>query len=194
MVALDGCDPLFLRYFDPWYSAGERSRRGFRATRPDMFMERTFIGADAAERSPLNDAGQREARRRIQVMLDAARADWPGYLHVDGAVDVRWVEAFDRHYDRKRVAAVVERSDPSDFSCDYIVLCCEFGAVLGHVLESRLPRLSWHLDWPYWDSMLLDPKAGAVMPVFHWAIKKMSDYGVEDGFAAKIETCLRELG
>lgn len=92
-----------------------------------------------------------------------------------------------------RPADPIARSHPEDFGGDYVVLCCEFGAVLGHVMRARQPRLFWYLDWPYWESMLLDPQTGTVIPVFHWAIKKMSDYGVDDGFVPKIERCLRIL-
>ena len=127
-------------------------------------------------------------------MINAARGDWQEYLPVNGEIDIQWVKAFDTYYDRKRVSDVIARSDPKDFGCDYIVLCCEFGAVMGHVMRLLQPGLVWYLDWPYWDSMLLDPKSGNVIPVFHWAIKKMSGYGIEDGFADKIKKCLDILG
>jgi hypothetical protein len=51
----------------------------------------------------------------------------------------------------------------------------------------------WRLDWPYWDSCLFDPKTGTVIAVFHWAIKKLSEYGVDDGYAAKTKACLQFL-
>lgn len=193
MPTLEHCDDLFLRYFDRWYSDDERRRRGFEATKPDMFTTEQLVGVDASQVSPLVEDGQVKALKRITTMIEAARVDWPQLLAVSGNVDLGWVEAFDEHYDRERVAEVIARSDPEDFGCDYVVLCCEFGAVLGHVMRARQPRLIWYLDWPYWESMLLDSQTGTLIPVFHWAIKKMSDYGVEDGFAPKIEQCLRIL-
>lgn len=126
-------------------------------------------------------------------MVAAARADWPRYLAVSGDIDWSWIDAFDRYYDSDRIHGVIERSDPSNFSNPYIVLCCEFGAALSHVFRAALPRLVWRLLWPYWDSALLDPKRGMIVPVFHWAVKKMSEYGVDDGFVSKTKGCLQIL-
>ena len=114
-------------------------------------------------------------------------------MAVSGEIDQDWVAAFDQHYTRVRIRETIERSDPRDYGNDYLVTCCEFGAVLGRVLMSLEPRLLWRLDWPYWDSTLLDPKTGTAISVFHWAIKKLSAYGVDDGYAAKVNACLRSL-
>ena len=40
---------------------------------------------------------------------------------------------------------------------------------------------------------MFDPKTGTVIAVFHWAIKKLSEYGVDDGYAAKTKACLQFL-
>jgi hypothetical protein len=50
--------------------------------------------------------------------------------------------------------------------------------------------LEWMPDWPYWESALLDVSSGQRINVFHWAIKRFSDHGIEDGYAGKIERCL----
>ncbi len=126
-------------------------------------------------------------------MLDACIEDWPCYLTVFGSLDENWIDAFDRYYDRERIAGVIERSDPADYGNDYLILVCEFGAALAHVLQQKQPRLVWQHDWPYWESSLIDPQTGAVIPPFHWAVKKFSDYGVEDGFRAKIDLCVSTL-
>ena len=59
-------------------------------------------------------------------------------------------------------------------------------------MQSRA-SLDWIIEWPYWESSLFDNKTGHVLAVFHWAIKKMSDYGIDDGFAAKTKACLQLL-
>lgn len=193
MPALPHCDDLFLKFFDPWYDDDDRQRRGFIATLPDLLQDTSFVGLSQAEASCIPAEAQQEVLRRIAIMVDAARHDWPTYLSVQGEFDLQWIEAFDRYYDRERILEVIDRSDPSDFSNDYLVLCCEFGAGLSHVLCQMQPRLVWRLDWPYWDSSLLDPKTGSALPVFHWAIKKLSEYGVDDGFAAKVKVSLQFL-
>jgi len=126
-------------------------------------------------------------------MLSAAREDWPEYLSVSGEIGLSWVDAFDRYWNRKRIKDTIRGSDPKDFGNDYVVIVCEFGAVLGHVMRGLQPRLVWYLERPYWESALVDPNRGFVIPVFHWAVKKMSGYGVDDGFAAKIDARLRAL-
>lgn len=190
---LPSCDDLFLRFLDRWYSEEDRNRKGFKATRPDVSQVDSLVGLSQADASPLTDGGQDAVLTRIDRITEAARHDWPTYLSVVGAMDQTWIDAFDRHYDEENIAAVIARSDPEDFSNEYVILCCEFGGALGHVMRSLQPRLLWYLDWPYWESALLDSQSGTVVPVFHWAIKKMSGYGCDDGFVEKIHACLELL-
>lgn len=117
--------------------------------------------------------------------------DFPTYLEIREPIDISWVKAFDRYYDRKRVEKLLNRSAAEDLSNDYIVITCKFGAVLGHVLSTMVGRLQWLTGSPYWESALFDPESGCVIPVFHWAIKKMSSYGIDDGFAEKLEVCVQ---
>jgi hypothetical protein len=193
MVTLPHCDDLFVRFLDRWYDEDDRRRKGFEATRPDILQCDSLIGISQSDASPLTENSQREVLHRIQTMLEAARGDWPGYLPVRGDLDLNWIAAFDSYFTTDRIQEVVDRSEPSDFGNDYLVMCCEFGAGLGHVMRSLRPGLLWHLEWPYWESALLCPQSGNLIPVFHWAIKKMSAYGWDDGFAQKIQACLQLL-
>lgn len=158
-----------------------------------MIQSDSLIGLSQAQASGLSDEGQQKVLQQIETMLDAARGDWESYLKVSGEIDLNWIDAFDKHYDDGRIAEVIERSNPEDFSNDYIVLCCELGSAIGHVMYRLRPSLVWYLDWPYWESALFDPKSGNLIPVFHWSIKKMSSYGWDDGVTAKIEACLQLL-
>lgn len=130
---------------------------------------------------------------RIHTILRAASEDWLRYLPVKGELDISWIGAFDAHYQEDQIARVIADSQPEDYANDYLVLCCEFGAALGHVLRQLESRLIWRYEWPYWESDLVDPTSGNVVPVFHWAIKKMSGYGWDDGFVEKIHLCLHVL-
>ena len=193
MQEIPHCDELFKRFFASWYSEESLKQRSFPATFPDLMTSEGLIGATQAEASCVTPEGQDEVAKRIALMVEATRNDWPNYLDVSGEVSLEWIDAFDKACDREKIAEIIANSDPTDFSNNYLVLCCEFGAALGHVLMAANPHLIWRMDWPYWDSGLLDPRSGTVMPVFHWAIKKMSKYGVEDGFAAKVRACLNLL-
>ena len=57
------------------------------------------------------------------------------------------------------------------------------------MLQALEPRLSWLYDWPYWESALYDQETRSRINVFHWAVKKMSEYGVEDGLTDKLNAC-----
>jgi hypothetical protein len=193
MRTLPDADDLFLRFFDPWYDDANRKRRGFKATFPDMIQNESLAGLSRAEATWLPEEAQQDVMGMIDGMFEAACGDWPGYLSVTGDISLDWIDAFDRYYDRDRIHDLIQRSESSDFGNDYLVICCEFGAALSHVLRDAQPRLVWRLDWPYWDSTLLDPKTGTAISVFHWAVKKLSDYGVDDGYAAKTKACLHFL-
>ena len=186
---LPDADELYSQFFDRWYDDDDRKRKGFTHTRPDMLgCYRPRL--DSFEISRLTGASQTEVLRRVQAMLNAARKDWPRYLPVTGELSENWIQAYDDYYDADRVASTITRSDPSDFSNDLVVAVCEFGSVLGHVLLQMQPRLQWILEWPYWESALYDPISGNVIPPFHWAMKKFSGYGIDDGFVPKLHMCI----
>ena len=181
-------DEIFSVFFDRWYDDDDRQRKGFTHTRPDM-MAAYRLGFTGSEISPFSDEAEKELLGRIERMLQSAKTDWPTYLEVSGEIDISWIEAFDRYYDTEKIAELINRSNPSDFSNDLLVTVCQFGAVLGQVMRQLETRLQWVAEWPYSESGLYDPKTGNIIPPFHWAIKKFSDYGVDDGYAAKI-TCM----
>ena len=104
-----------------------------------------------------------------------------------------WIDAFDKSWPLAELTKLVSQANPEDLANPYVVLSCEFGAALGHVLQTFKPRLVWIPQLLYWDSELFDPQSGISMPVFHWAIKKMSKYGVDDGFGAKVFACVQLL-
>lgn len=182
---LPGCDEVFLRFFDRWYSAESRGRRILDGTRPDAegYADRSLTVADL---SPLTEDGRLRVAKQVAAMLDASKADWPKYLDVHGEPSVDWVHKFDSYYTVERVANLLESSDPSDYANDLLVTCCEFGAVLGAVMLERLEAADWLYEWPYWESAVYDSRNAFRVNVFHWAVKKFSSYGVEDGFAAKL--------
>ncbi len=191
---LPDADEQFMRFFDRWYTLEDRQAKGIPATRPDMTAAPEFVGCEPMAVSRLQPEAASDALARVSAMLAAAEEDWPTYLSVAGTVDLSWVREFDEYYNKKQVRQLVARSKPDNFGNDYVVVACEFGAVLGQVLQDQCDRLQWVAGHPYWESSLFDSKTGFVIPVFHWAIKKLSGYGLNDGFAAKIQACVRVLG
>lgn len=192
-VRLRDADQMFEWFFDRWYDEESRKAKEFKATRPDMLEVEEFVGRSAAEICGLTDEARSIVLEQVETMRKAADADWRKYLEVVEPMDLSWIEAFDTHYDLKRIEELLGRSDPADFSNDYLVTVCEFGAVLGTVMKGLLPRLEWMAAWPYWESSIFDSVTGNVIPVFHWGIKKFSTYGIDDGFSGKVEACLGML-
>lgn len=190
---LPDADALFRRYFDPWYSAEAREVKRYPETRPDLETVPELVGQSAHDVCMLMPESADVELEQVAAMLDAARGDWPKYLPVREPIDVAWIDAFDVFYDKSRVKALLARSSPDEFGNDYLVTACEFGAVLGEVLRQQVPRLEWVAGNPYWESALFDPKTGSLIAVFHWAIKKLSSYGLDDGFVDKIEACKQSL-
>lgn len=186
---LPECDDVFRRFFGPWYRPEDLECRPYSATRPDVEAH-SEPGRSAAAVSLLTAEDQVGVVEQIQEMLEAAAADWPAYLPVTEPVSLAWIEAFDRHWTRDRVADLLERSDPTDYGNDLLVTVCSFGVTLGHVLREAALQLEWLADQPYWESALLDVPRGYRINVFHWAIKRFSEYGLEDGYAAKVTKCL----
>jgi hypothetical protein len=182
MPDLPGADEVFLRYFAPWYDADDLARRGHEATRPD-------VEQGGAEPDPLLPDAEADAAERVAAIAAAARGDWADLLGVAAPLGLDAVDAFDRYYDRARVAEVLADSDPADFGNELLVLCCEFGAVLGELLRAEVPGVVWRYDWPYWESGVLEPSRGYRVNVFHWAIRKFSADGVDDGYRAKVLQC-----
>jgi hypothetical protein len=186
---LPECDEVFKEFFDRWYSEDDRQRRRYTGTRPDA---ETWgrPGSSVETLCELTDAGQREVAAQIDKMLESTAGDWPAFLNVSGDIDIAWVDEFDKHFDAAAVHALMNRSEPSEFSNEFLVLACEFGATLGHTLLSLAEGTAWLFDWPYWESAVYDPASGYRINVFHWAIKKFSDYGIEDGYRAKLLKCV----
>jgi hypothetical protein len=194
MPKIPHCDTLFKRFFAPWYDPEDRARLGWgNTTRPDTLRRQSLIGKTADELSCLNQDGARKVIAQVRKMSTCALSDSARYLKGHSALSLEWVEDFDRYWTTKRIADLISKSDVNDSGNDYFILCCEFGAAMGEVIREQQPRLVWVADWPYWESALFDPKTGTIILPVHWAIKKMSSYGVDDGFADKIGMLLQML-
>lgn len=187
------CNALFSRYFERWYPEQWVQLRGRPQLLPDIINRSELARRSPHELSPLPKEVDSEVRQQIVGMLRAAEQEWPGIISVRKPVDEHWVNAFDKAWPAEALPALISNSKPEVLSNPYVVLCCEFGAVMGHVLQTKKPRLIWLPNFLYWDSELFDPQSGISIPVFHWAIKKMSNYGVNDGFVAKINMCVQLL-
>jgi hypothetical protein len=69
-------------------------------------------------------------KKQLQSMADAALQDYQHIIKSD-KLDLNVLDAVDKYYDRKKIAEIISKSDPTDFSNDYVIEVCEFGATLG---------------------------------------------------------------
>jgi hypothetical protein len=124
-------------------------------------------------------------------MVDAALKD---YQHIlpSSQLDLNVLDAVDKYYDRKKIAKIIQQSDPADFSNDYLIEVCEFGAMLGY-LFNQVEGFGWLYAHPYFHSIVVHKDTGYGITVFDWAVKKFSEYAVDDGFAAKFQMALRAV-
>lgn len=181
-----------MKYFDRWYDEGDRKRKIHKATCPDVASGMAQVGTPASQLTPLRGETLKKVASQIERMVESAKADWPEDFGAKDPISLKGIDAFDRRNDAKRIQEVIDRSDPKDFSNEYLVVCCQLGAVLGAVLRQIRPDFEWVWEWPYWESYLYDSKTTDQFKVFHWAIKKMSEYGVDDGLKGKIQCAVEQ--
>jgi len=140
--------------------------------------------------SPLTDEGREEIERQIERTTQAALADLPALLKLDGDPEVAWLDAIEAHLTPERLQDLMRASNPDKPDNPYFVFCCETGALIGHLLQREWPRLRWLGDFPYFESSLFDLNARVRIPVFHWAVKTLSGderKPLRDKLAATIE-------
>lgn len=190
---MSGCDVLFRRFFRPWYRLPP-GHQPPSITKGDIEVHDGAGGRSVADLCQLRPEQRERLASQVTTMVKAAREDWATYLAFGNVVSLEAIHGFDEHWNRSRIAETIRTSDPADFSNDYLVLCCELGAVVGEVMRAIRPELEWLYDSPYWESSLWHSASGSRINVFHWAIKKMSAYGAEDGLRPKILAGLGTLG
>lgn len=130
-------------------------------------------------------------RSQLLTMANAALEDH-AYIFQSDKLTLDVLNAVDKYFDRKKIAEIIDNSDPKDFSNDYVIEVCEFGAMLGYLFE-QIDGYGWLYSNPYFDSIIVHQVSGYGIPVFDWAVKKFSEYGVDDGFVAKFQMALKSV-
>jgi hypothetical protein len=184
---LPQCDVLFKKYFSPWYEEGDRPT----IARPDMFVIAAYedepMKMEEIQYMP-DEYVQRMTEHITVTMVDAALTDFEPIIKRD-RFDLAMLDAVDKYYDRARIAALIKESDPADFSNAYLVTVCEFGVMLGELFRQQ-GKFEWLYSYPYFHSMIVHTETGFGITVFDWAIKKFSEYGVDDGYVEKFKAAI----
>ena len=178
---------LFQKFFTPWFEQDDSPT----SPRPDMFQ------IEAYEGQPLNldeiqfladDFIAELAVHMNETMMDAALSDFQHIIKSD-KLDLSVLDAVDKYYNRAKIRELIKESDPTDFSNVYLVTVCEFGIMLGHLFK-QIEGFDWLYSHPYFDSIIVHKDTGFGITVFDWAIKKFSEYGVDDGYVDKFNAAL----
>jgi hypothetical protein len=191
MTDLPHANDLFETYFACWLDEKARQRREVSGIWPDVSRISPQKAAQR-ERAKTNDFVTL-AQAKIIDAMNQVRMTWPSQYNVSLPVSMKWIDAFDRYYDRQTIRELIERSDPHQHDNEYIHSTVEYGTVMAIVFKRFIPDLKWSYELPFWESALYDARTETDLHIFHWAIKKLSDYGVEDGYAAKVCASLQWL-
>jgi hypothetical protein len=186
---------VFLRFFSSLYRPEDLARRKLPATFPDMM--RSFPPGTRAEDATAYDAAYGQQFLQIieglvdsEARASAGRAGIPvpaNWRQAPVPELLAWIHALDGFWTAERIAQVQTASDTTTAQNPFMGPCLGFGALLGATLV-KMSRSEWLPETPYWDASVLHVPSGHEAFVFHWAIKKFSSYGVDDGFAAKMVT------
>jgi hypothetical protein len=184
---LPHCDELFVKYLSPWYDKDDRPKM----TRPDMYQIAAFEGQalDLDEIQYLTPEYLGEVKILINDTMTKAVLDDFSFIHKSHNIDFDLLDAVDKYYDRAKIAELIKESDPKDFSNPYLVTVCEFGVLLGQLFR-QLEGYDWLYSHPYYHSIIVHKDTGFGITVFDWAVKKFSEYGVDDGFVAKFHAAV----
>jgi hypothetical protein len=183
------CDDLFVKYFSPWFTSEDRPKM----TRPDMYMISGFEGItlDLENLQYLPYELLAETKIQISTMTKTALQDYQNIIKSD-KLDFNVLDAVDKFYNRQKIAEIIKLSDPKYFSNLYLISVCEFGTTLGHLFK-KLDGFDWLYSFPYFHSIIVHKETGFGITVFDWAVKKFSEYGVDDGFVAKFHAAIEEI-
>ena len=124
-------------------------------------------------------------------MTESALKDYQLICKSD-KLDLNLLDAVDKFYDRKKITELINDSDNTDFNNPYLISVCEFGAMLGYLFTQH-KNYEWLYSYPYFHSIIVHTETGWGITVFDWAVKKFSEYGVDDGFVAKFNAVIENI-
>jgi hypothetical protein len=178
---------VFKKFFSPWYAEDDRPVM----PRPDMYKIAAYEGEplNLEKIQYLEPEYLAEVKKLINVIMpEAALKDFQHVIKAN-SLDLNMLDAVDKFYNRAKIAELIKESDPKNFSNSYLVTVCEFGVMLGY-LFIQLEGFGWLYSHPYFNSIIVHKESGFAITVFDWAVKKFSEYGVDDGFVAKFRAAI----
>ncbi|MEX2606819.1 MAG: hypothetical protein WD708_05690 [Kiritimatiellia bacterium] len=170
-IELPDAETLYHHYFSRWIPPEDPREAQLRSDLEQIELE---PGQHIRVLSPLTDEGRKEIDAKLARATRAALADIPALIHQSGPPSLDWLDALEDYLTPERLQELLRSSDPDNPNNLYMILCCETGALIGHLLRDAWPSLRWLGDFPYFESSLFDLNANVMLPTFHWAVKTIS--------------------
>jgi hypothetical protein len=186
---LPDCNDLYVKYVHKWDDNPEHKSL---IVKPDM-VKSFKPNTDFSVLIDSTDEMYVVMKQQVETMISASQQDLQELARFK-EFNLETIDKLDKVIDRKHILGVIERSDVNDDGNEYLISTIEFGCALAETMENEIGGFVWVYEYPYWESTLVHKKTGFEVPVFHWAIKKYSDYGVDDGFKDKILMLKQNLG
>lgn len=168
---LPSAETLYNLFLAPWWPPEEPQRPELRGDLEEIELP---PGGHIRDLCPL----PRELREAVRSQLDrttaAAKTDLAALLGRNDPPGIAWLTALEAHATPAQLQQWLRSSDPARPDNNYLVLVCETGTLIAHLLQTRHPRLRWLEAFPYFESTLFDLNRMTLIPVFHWAVKLLS--------------------
>ena len=131
----------------------------------------------------LTNEGLNETKKIFEKMRESYKKDFQNFKEFE-ELDLDVIEAVDKGLGKQEVKELISMSDPKDSDNQYLLVVCEFGLALGDLFV-KTGKFKWLYSYPYFHSIVVNPETGQAITVFDWAVKKLSSYGIDDGFKWK---------
>jgi len=97
------------------------------------------------------------------------------------------VISIDEFYNEDKINNLIngDQSNLEESVSDVFIRTVEIGSILGYRLFEMNTDLMWCPAYPYWESPIYDFRTGLGLNVYHWAVKKFTEYGIDDGLDEK---------
>ena len=192
---LPSAQELYDVWMAPWRPAEARDRAD--AGLQSDLQQLDGLTVPAAGFHLLTPDGVADVQGRLEAMVRAAEADFGKALGLPPPVGPRWLGAIEAAWPPASVSQLLRASRPEDPGNAFLVVVCELGALLGHLLMAEVPGSRWLHDWPYWESAVWHPASRTRAPVFHWALRRFSADGQDEPLAQRLAAAagyMREQG
>ncbi len=178
---LPDCNDLYVKYVHRW---DDNPDHKILIVKPDMIQsyepDTDFLALEDS-----TDEGYIQIKQQVDAMMSASKQDLQELVKFND-YNLEIIDKLDKAISEEYIKGVLDVSDENDDANHYLISVIEFGCALANTMENEIGGFVWVYDYPYWESTLVHKKTGYEIPVFHWAIKKYSGYGVDDGFKDKL--------